>query len=168
MANVYTTFATEQLAALSDGSERPTLPLNGGNVHTVQVTRGATSSTSNTYTAATADPLYLVRLPKGARVIANSCAVDFTSPGTGGNLTGNVGYIYDDGTGSAAAYASGLQLAGAATQVNAAKQFHGNIGTGGVAPVTLTAPAWVYVTWTATATGPVAHTETWTITYTLA
>jgi hypothetical protein len=83
-------------------------------------------------------------------------------------LTGNVGYIYDDGTGSATAYASGLLLAGASPQVNAARQFHSNTGTGGVAPVTLTAPAWVYVTWTVLATTPAAHTETWTISYTLA
>jgi hypothetical protein len=155
MANVYTTFATDQLAALSDGSERPTLPLNGGNVHTVQVTRTA-------YTAALADPLYLVRLPKGARVIANSCSVDHGIAAATA-LTGDVGYIYDDGTGAAAAYADNIALGNAA----GAKQFHGFPGTANTAPVTLTAPAWVYVTW-GTLTGTAAsHTQLWTITYTL-
>jgi hypothetical protein len=154
MPNVYTTFATDQLAALSDGSERPTLPLNGGNVHTVQVTRTA-------YTAATADPLYLVRLPKGARVIPNSCSVDHGDAGDA--LTGNVGYIYDNGTGAAAAYASALALGTSA----GAKQFHGFPGTANTAPVTLTDAAWVYVTWT-TATAAASHTQNWTITYTLA
>ena len=155
MANVYTTFATDQLAALADGSERPTIPLNGGNVHTVQVTRTA-------YTAATADPLYLVRLPKGARVIPNSCSVDHGVAASTA-LTGDVGYIYDDGTGAAAAYADNLALGTSA----GAKQFHGFPGTANTAPVTLTAPAWVYVTW-GTATGAASHTQLWTITYTLA
>jgi hypothetical protein len=156
MPNVYTTFATDQLAALTDGSERPTLPLNGGNVHTVQVTRTA-------YTPATADPLYLVRLPKGARVIANNCAVDFTDPATtGGAVTGDVGYIYDDGTGAVAAYADNIALGEAA----GSKQFHGFPGTASTAPVTLANSAWVYVTW-GTITNVSAHTQVWTITYTL-
>ena len=154
MANVYTTFATDQLAALTDGSERPTLPLNGGNVHTVQVTKTA-------LTGATADPLYLVRLPKGARVIQNGCSVDHGAASSTA-LTGKVGYIYDDASGSSDAYATGLALGTTA----GAKQFHAYPGTANTAPVTLTAPAWVYVTWT-TATGPSSHTETWTITYTL-
>jgi len=157
MANVYTTFATEQLAALSDGSERPTLPLNGGNVHTVQVTRAYTANQ-----AATADPLYLVRLPKGARVIRNACCVDHEATGTGNALTGNVGYIYDDGTGDADAYALNLALGATA----GTKQFHSYNTTAYTAPVTLAAPAWVYVTW-GTATTPGAHAQTWTISYTL-
>jgi hypothetical protein len=153
MANVYTTFATDQLAALTDGSERPTLPLNGGNVHTVQVTRTA-------YTPANADPLYLVRLPKGARVIANGCSVDH-GIASSTSLTGDVGYIYDDGTGSANAYANDISLGTAA----GAKQFHGAVGSANTAPVTLAAPAWIYVTWTAS--GAASHTQLWTITYTL-
>ena len=157
MANVYTTFATDQLAALTDGSERPTLPLNGGNLHTVQVTRTA-------YTPATADPLYLVRLPKGARIIPNGCSVDYTDPATsGGAVTGDVGYIYDDGTGAAAAYADNIALGEAA----GSKQFHGFPGTANTAPVTLTAPAWVYVTW-GTITNVSSQTQVWTITYTRA
>ena len=152
MANVYTTFATDQLAALTDGSERPTLPLNGGNVHTVLVTK--------TFTAATADPLYLVRLPKGARVIRSQCMVDFEDPGA--SLIGNVGYIYDDGTGDADGYATALDLGSAA----GSKQFHNFFGAAYTAPVALANPAWVYVTWT-TATTPIPHTETWTISYTL-
>jgi hypothetical protein len=159
MANVYTTFATEQLAALSDGSERPTLPLNGGNVHTIQVTK-------TSLTAATADPVYLVRLPKGARVLASNCSVDFGSVGASGTLTGKVGYIYDDASGSSDAYASGLTLAYSANP--SVKQLHGNVGTGGLTPVTFTAPAWVYVTWTSLPTSPAAHTQVWTISYTLA
>ena len=60
MANVYTTFAQAQVDAGLNGAERPTLPSNGGNLHCVNVSK-------TSYTAATADPLYLVKLPKGSR-----------------------------------------------------------------------------------------------------
>jgi hypothetical protein len=160
MANVYTTFATEQLAATLDGSERPTETLSGGSVNTIQVTRTYAASQ-----AATADPLFLVRLPKGARVIRNACCVDHEATGTSNALTGNVGYIYDDGTGDADAYALNLALGATA----GTKQFHAYNTTAYTAPVTLAAPAWVYVTWgTVTHTTPTAHTQTWTISYTLA
>ena len=97
MATVYTTFAQSQVDAALNGADRPTLPSNGGNLHCVNVSKTG-------YTAATADPLYLVKLPKGARVIPQLCSVDHGDPGDA--CTGTVGYIYDDGTGDADGYAT--------------------------------------------------------------
>jgi hypothetical protein len=153
MANVYTTFATSQLAALTDGSERPTLRNAGGNLHLIDVTK-------TSYTAATADPLYLVRLPRGARVIPQLCTVDHGDPGDA--CTGTVGYIYDDGTGDADGYATGIALGGAA----GSEPFSTTAGAASLTPVTLTADAWVYVTW-GTVTNGISHSQTWHIAYTL-
>ena len=154
MASVYTTFATSQLAALSDMSQAPNLKANGGNLHVVQVSKTA-------YTAATDDPLYLVRLPKGARVIPQLCQVDHGDAGDA--CTGTVGYIYDDATGDADGYSTGLVLGGSAGFEN----FATTAGAAGITPVTLTDDAWVYVTW-GTVTNGASHSQTWTIAYTLA
>jgi hypothetical protein len=152
MALVYTSFGTDQLAALTDGSERPTLTLNGGSLHLVDVSK-------TSYTAATADPLYLVRLPKGARVIPQLCSVDHGDPGDA--CTGTVGYIYDDGTGDADGYATAIALGGSA----GSEPFSTTAGAASLTPVTLAADAWVYVTW-GTVTNGASHTQTWHIAYT--
>ncbi len=154
MANVYTTFGQSQLDALNDGSERPTLPLNGGTLRLQDVTKTG-------YTAATADPLYLLRLPKGARVIPQLCSVDHGDPGDA--CTGTVGFIYDDGTGDADAYATAIALGNAA----GSEPFSTTAGAASLTPVTLADDAWVYVTWT-TVTTAVSHAQTWHIAYTLA
>lgn len=154
MPLVYTSFATSQLAALSDMSEAPNLKQAGGTLRIVEVSKTA-------YTAATADPLYLVRLPKGARVIPQLCSVDHGDPGDA--CTGTVGYIYDDGTGDADAYATALALGGSA----GSEPFSSTAGAASLTPVTLTDDAWVYVTW-GTVTNGASHTQTWHIAYTLA
>lgn len=154
MALVYTSFATSQLAALSDISEAPNLKQSGGTLRVVEVSKTA-------YTAATADPLYLVRLPKGARVIPQLCSVDHGDPGDA--CTGTVGYIYDDATGDADGYSTGIALGGSA----GSEPFSSTAGAASLTPVTLTDDAWVYVTW-GTVTNGASHTQTWHIAYTLA
>lgn len=153
MASVYTTFATSQLAALTDSSQAPNIKQAGGALHLVEVTKTA-------YTAATADPLYLVRLPKGARVIPQLCVVDHGDAGDA--CTGTVGYIYDDETGDADGYSTGLVLGGSA----GFESFASTAGAASLTPVTLTDDAWVYVTW-GTVTNGASHTQTWHIAYTL-
>ena len=154
MANVYTTFAQSQLDALSDASAAPNIKQAGGTLRLVEVTKTG-------YTAATADPLYLVRLPKGARVIPQLCSVDHGDPGDA--CTGTVGYIYDDGTGDADGYATAIALGNAA----GSEPFSTTAGAASLTPVTLADDAWVYVTW-GTVTNGVSHTQTWHIAYTLA
>lgn len=154
MATVYTTFADSQNTALTDGSERPNLKAAGGTLHVVEVSK-------TSYTAATADPLYLVRLPKGARVIPQLCVVDHGDPGDA--CTGTVGYIYDDGTGDADGYSTALALGGSA----GSESFASTAGAASLTPVTLTNDAWVYVTW-GTVTNGASHSQTWHIVYSLA
>ena len=154
MANVYTTFADSQLDALDDYGAAPNLKQAGGTLRVVEVTK-------TSYTAATADPLYLVRLPKGARVIPQLCSVDHGDPGDA--CTGTVGYIYDDGTGDADGYSTGIALGNAA----GSESFSSTAGAASLTPVTLADDAWVYVTW-GTVTNGASHTQTWHIAYTLA
>lgn len=154
MAIVYTTFGASQNSALEDYGVAPNLKKAGGTLHVVEVTKTG-------YTAATADPLYLVRLPKGARVIPQLCSVDHGDPGDA--CTGTVGYIYDDGTGDADGYATAIALGNAA----GSEPFSTTAGAASLTPVTLADDAWVYVTWS-TVTNGVSHTQTWHIAYTLA
>lgn len=154
MAIVYTTFADSQLKALDDYGAAPNLKKAGGTLHVVEVTKTG-------YTAATADPLYLVRLPKGARVIPQLCSVDHGDPGDA--CTGTVGFIYDDGTGDADGYATAIALGNAA----GSEPFSTTAGGASLTPVTLADDAWVYVTW-GTVTNGASHTQTWHIAYTLA
>lgn len=154
MATVYTTLAQSQVDAAINGADRPTLPSNGGNLHCINVSKTG-------YTAATADPLYLVKLPAGARVIPQLCSVDHGDPGDA--CTGTVGYIYDDGTGDADGYATALALGGSA----GSEPFSTTAGAAALTPVTLTSDAWVYVTW-GTVTAGASHTQTWNLVYTLA
>lgn len=155
MATVYTTYAQDQYDALTDMSQAPNLRQNGGTVQHLDVTKTA-------YTAATADPLYLVRLPKGARLLPQLCSVDYGDPGDA--CTGDIGYIYDAGTGDADGYGASLALGNAA-----GRKLFSEAGTKGAAfltPVTLADDAWIYVTWS-TVTSGASHTQTWHIAYTL-
>lgn len=155
MATVYTTFAASQYSALSDLAQAPNVRLNGGPVHSIDVTKTA-------YTAATADPLYLVRLPKGARLLPQLCSVDYGDPGDA--CTGDIGYIYDDATGDADGYGAALALGNAAGRKTFSEA--GTKGATFLTPVTLTDDAWIYVTWS-TVTSAASHTQTWHIAYTL-
>jgi hypothetical protein len=155
MANKYTDLATLQLAAQSDVSRAPNLRSYGGDVKYLDVKMAA-------LTGATADPVYLAQLPRGARLIPALCSVDYGDPGDA--LTGKIGHIYGDGTGDDDAYGAALALGG-----SAGRKAFSEAGTKGDAfttPVKLTADAWIYVTWT-TATNAVSHDQTWHLAYTL-
>jgi len=159
MANVFTDYATAQLAAVSDISQAPNLRSYGGNLKVIQVTKSA-------YTGATADPLFLVRLPKGARLIPQLCSVDYGDPGDA--LTGKIGTFTDAATPEAIdddVYGAGLALGSAAGR----KAFTeaGTVGAGILTSAALTQDAWIVVTWT-TATSAASHTQVWTLAYTLA
>lgn len=153
MASVYTDLAALQLAAQTNGANRPSLPSYGGKVFMANVSKTG-------YTAATADPLYLIRLPKGARVIPQLCVVDHGDAGDA--CTGTVGYIYDDGTGDADGYSTGIALGGSA----GFESFAATAGAASLTPVILAEDAWVYVTW-GTVTNGASHTQTWHIAYDL-
>jgi hypothetical protein len=159
MANVFSDFATLQLAAVTDQSQAPNLKQYGGNLKFVQVRKTA-------YTAATADPLYLIRLPKGARLIPQLCSVDYGDPGDA--CTGSIGYFTDAETPVVVdvdAFGTALALGNAA-----GRKFFSEAGTIGVdflTPVSFDQDVWIVVTWT-TVTSGVSHTETWNLAYTLA
>jgi hypothetical protein len=158
MANVFTPFATAQNSASSDASAAPNLRLNGGNLHLIQIPITA-------YTAATADPLYIYRLPKGARIIPQLCQVDYGDPGDA--LTGSIGLFTTDATPvviDVDAFGSALALGNAAGR----KAFSeaGTKGDNFLTPLSLSQDSWLVATWT-TATVPVPHAQNWTIAYTL-
>lgn len=159
MANVFSDFATSQLAAVSDMSQAPNLKQYGGNLHFVQVRK-------TSYTAETAVPLYLIRLPKGSRLIPQLCSVDYGDPGDA--CTGSIGYFTDAETPVVVdvdAFGTALALGNAA-----GRKFFSEAGTIGVdflTPVSFDQDVWIVVTWT-TVTSGVSHTETWNLAYTLA
>jgi len=79
------TFYLGQVAALLDGSERPTKsPLQGGTLHSIRVSYALTDA------EATNDTLNLCYLPKGALVHRNLSYIELIDPGTG-TLTVDVG-----------------------------------------------------------------------------
>lgn len=160
MSNVFTDFATLQNAARTDMSQGPNLRQAGGNLHFLNVTKTA-------YTAATADPLYIARLPKGAILVPSLCSVDYGDPGDA--LTGNIGYftaqVDTPVVVDVDAFGTALALGGAAGRKNFTEA-----GTAGVAlltPIQFTTDVWIVATWT-TATTAVSHTQTWHLAYTLA
>lgn len=158
MANVYTDFATSQLAALTDMSQAPNLRRYGGNVHRLDV-----SITTN---PATNTPVYLARLPKGARLLPDLCSVDYADPtSTTGAVTGKVGHIYDDATGDDDAYGAALALGDAAGRKGFSEA--GTKGAAFTSPVSFTDDAWIYVTWT-TVTNGQSFASVWHLAYTLA
>jgi hypothetical protein len=124
----------------------------------VQVTKSA-------YTAATADPLYLIRLPKGARIIPQLCSVDYGDPGDA--LTGKIGLFTDASTPVAIdddCFGASLALGNAAGRKGFMEA--GTVGAYILAPVNQDQDSWLVVTWT-TATAAVSHTQVWTIVYDL-
>lgn len=159
MANVFTTFASDQNDARTNQAEAPNLKQSGGNLHFIQVKKTA-------YTAATADPLYLVRLPKGSRLIPQLCSVDYGDPGDA--CTGSIGYftaqVDTPVVVDVDAFGTALALGNAA-----GRKFFSEAGTIGVdflTPVTFTTDVWIVVTWT-TVTSGASHTQTWNLAYTL-
>lgn len=158
MANVFSDFGTLQLAAVNDISAAPNARAYGGRLKVIQVTKSG-------YTAATADPLFLARLPKGARLIPQLCSVDYGDPGDA--LTGKIGTFTDAETPVAIdddVFGAALALGSAAGR----KAFTeaGTVGVGILTAANLTADAWIVVTWT-TATVAVSHTQVWTLVYDL-
>jgi hypothetical protein len=150
MATTYTSFAEAQNKALSDYSEAPNLRQNGGTVHHLDVTV--------TQVGATANPLYLARLPKGARLLPQLCSVDYADPGDA--LTCKIGDEADDDR-----YGALLALGGAAGR----KRFDEATTKGDafLNPHTLVDDAWIIATFT-TATNAVSAQQTWHLAYTLA
>jgi len=158
MANVFSDFGTLQLATVNDQSQAPNIRSYGGPLKVIQVTKSS-------YTAATADPLYLARLPKGARLIPQLCSVDYGDPGDA--LTGKIGTFTDAETPVAIdddVFGASLALGSAAGRKNFTEA--GTVGAGILAPANLSADAWIVVTWT-TATVAVSHTQVWTLVYDL-
>lgn len=158
MANRYSDYGTLQLAAVTDFSQAPNAKQYGGKLNYVDVVL--------TVNPATADPCYLARLPKGARLVPDLCSVDYADPTSStGACTGKIGHIYDDATGDDDAYGAALALGDAA-----GRKAFSEAGTKGAAfttPVTFTDDAWVYVTWT-TVTNGQSFASTWHLAYTLA
>lgn len=160
MANAYTDFATLQLAGRTDESQSPNLKQYGGNVKHIDVK-------ISDYTAATSTPLYLARLPAGARLLTNLCSVDYGDPGDA--LAGSIGY-YTANTDTPALvdvdyFGTALALGSAAGRKNFTEA--GTIGDALLTPVQFTTDVWIVVTWT-TATNAVSHAQNWHLVYTLA
>lgn len=158
MANVYTDLATAQLAGLTNGADRPSLPSYGGKVYHLDVRK-------TSYTAATADPLFLALLPKGARLLPQLCSVDYGDPGDA--CTGSIGYYNNDATPTVTDvdyFGAALALGNAAGRKTFSEA--GTKGDAFLTPVTFTEDSWVVVTWT-TVTSAASHTQTWHLAYTL-
>jgi len=144
MANLFSTLATAQNTATTNGADRPSLPSYGGKLTQLDI--------AITATAATADPLYLLRLPKGARLLADQCSVDYEDPGTsvvchiGDFTTASTPVVIDVDR-----YATSLDLGSAAGR----KEFS-EAGTKGVAfltPYVTTADTWIVVTFSSVGAG---------------
>lgn len=144
MANLFSTIATAQNSATTNGADRPSLPSFGGKITHLDI--------PITATAATADPIYLVRLPKGARLLPNLCSVDYEDPGTsvvchiGDFTTASTPVAIDNDR-----YATSLDLGSAAGR----KRFD-EAGTKGVAfltPYVATADTWIVVTFSSVGAG---------------
>jgi hypothetical protein len=122
--------------------------------------------TKTGYTAATADPLYLARLPKGARLIPQLCSVDYGAPASTA-CTGSIGYFTTADTPVVVdvdAFGTALALGSAAGRKFLSEA--GTIGVDFLTPVTFTTDVWIVVTWT-TVTGASSHTQNWNLAYTL-
>lgn len=157
MASVYTDLATSQLAARTDYSQAPNAKQYGGTLRFLQCSKTG-------YTAATADPLYVCRLPKGARLIPQLCSIDYGDPGDA--CTGKIGYFSAGDTPAALdddAYTSSLALGGSAGRI----AFDGGTeGSAFLTPVQFSQDVWIVCTWT-TVTNGASHTQTWNIAYTV-
>lgn len=160
MANIFSDLGAAQLAGLTNGADRPSLPSYGGKVYHLDVKK--------TFNPSTSDPLYLALLPKGARLLPNLCSVDYGDPTSStGALTGKVGYFTNDTTPVAIDddyFGAGLALGDAAGR----KEFSeaGTKGAAFLTPVTFTEDSWIVFTPT-TVTNGQSHDETWHLAYTL-
>ena len=155
MAQYSTDLATAQAAAFTDLSQAANLKQFGGRVFYLDVKISALTPAAN-------DTLYLVRIPKNARLIPELCSVDYTAPSTTA-ATCSIGHIYDDGSGSSTSIASALALGTAAGRKNITDS--GTLGGVFTTPIQFTDDAWLYLTWT-TVTGGSSHNETWHLAYT--
>lgn len=161
MANVFTPFAQAELNARTDQSQAPNLKQQGGKVFELDVPITG-------YTGATTDPLFICRLPAGARLLASRCSVTFTAPSSTA-FTVNLGY-YTANTDTPTvvtgnAFATGLVMGTAAGHLLMSAA--GTQGAALLTPFQFTTDVWIVMTPT-TVTGPLSHSETWHITYTLA
>lgn len=161
MANVFSPYAALQLAARTDLSQAPNLKQSGGKVFEVDIPITA-------YTAVAANPLFLFRLPAGAKLLTQKCSVDYGAPASTA-LTGKIGY-YTAATDTPAAVDDacfGTALALGTSAGRKAFTDAGTLGTALLTPFQFTADSWVVVTWT-TVTAALSHSQTWHLTYTLA
>ncbi|MEN3942505.1 hypothetical protein WJU23_14495 [Prosthecobacter sp. SYSU 5D2] len=154
MANVYTDYAEAQKAALKDFSAAPNLRQHGGDLKFMDVEVTAVMDTD--------DPLHLLRLPKGARLVPELCSVTFGNPGAA--LTGKIGLFTDEGVQVGVdAILTTLATGGAAGH----KRFDEATTKGPywLAPVPMADDAWVVVTWTEASTTQLSHKQTWHLAY---
>lgn len=160
MANIFTDYATAQNTANTNGADRPTLSTYGGKMFHIDVKK--------TFNPSTSDPLYLALLPKGARLCADLCSVDYGDPTSStGALTGKIGYFTNDATPVAIDddyFGAGLALGDAAGRKTLSEA--GTKGDAFLTPVTFTEDSWIVFTPT-TVTNGQSHAETWHLVYTM-
>lgn len=154
MANVFTAYAQSQLDAKLTPSGIPSVATYGGTVRSQDVPKAS-------YTASTSDPVFIMQLPKGARLLPNLCSVTTADPGDA--LTGTVGYF----TTAETPVVIDVNAFGTVTLGSAAGTvpFVGSTEAW-LSGITFDQDVWIVVTW-GTATTPVAHAENWHMVYTL-
>ena len=148
------TFYLGQVAALLDGSERPTKsPGSGGALHSIRVSYALTDA------EATNDTLALCYLPKGALVHRNLSYIELIDPGTG-TLTVDVGT-----SSNADCYADGIALSSGGS-ISFGSAIAGTAGDLASSVLTTTDNTLVTLT-CATASGELAGTIYVTIVYSI-
>jgi hypothetical protein len=153
MANVFTDLADAQRLALLNGADRPSATNYGGG--------GIMQAKKTSYTAATADPLYICLLPKGSIVDLSLCQLKHGDAGDA--ATCKLGLFTVADTPAAIdddAYGAGLALGG-----SAGRKVLDEAATPGdyfTTPTRLTQDAWLVATWT-TVTNGASHDQYWTI-----
>jgi hypothetical protein len=164
MATIYSTFAASQLAARTDFSQAPNIKQSGGILHNLDVTVPLTTAN-----AITANPVFLARLPAGARLNAFNISVDFSTAPATTALTGKIGYYTADTDAPVAVddacFGAALAMGTSGARVLASAA--GTAGTAWAVPITFPFDVWIVVTWT-TSTAPLPHNQTWHLPYTLA
>lgn len=160
MANVFTVFGQSQYNARDDLSQAPNIKQNGGKVFALDLTVTA-------YTASTSNPLFLCKLPAGARLLGHKCSVTYSAPSTTA-CTVEVGYYTADTDTPVvvdpACFGSSLALGTSAGHLTLTAA--GTLGTALLTPFQFATDSWIVVTPT-TVTGGSSHSETWHIEYTL-
>jgi len=159
MANVFTNFGTAQNAARNDLSQAPNIKQSGGRAFALDLPITG-------YTAATANPLFLVKLPANSRLLPHKCSVTFTAPSSTAQ-TVNIGYYTADTDTpvvvDAACFGTGLVMGTSAGHL--ALTAAGTLGTALLTPIQFPYDVWIVVTPT-TVTAGLSHSETWHIEYT--